>query len=42
LIEATSLRISWRAARAALEFVAAQNPPVTVVPDPADEEMATS
>ena len=36
------LRISWRAARAALEFVAAQNPPVTVVPDPADEEMATS
>ena len=38
------LMISWRAARAALEFVAKQNPPVTVVPDPvpADEEMATS
>ena len=36
------LMISQRAARAALEFVAAQNPPVTVVPDPADEEMATS
>jgi hypothetical protein len=29
------LRISWGAARAALEFVAMQNPPVTVVPDPA-------
>ena len=37
------LMISQRAARAAaLEFVAAQNPPVTVVPDPADDEMATS
>ena len=38
------LMISWRAARAALEFLAKQNPPVTVVPDPvpADEEMATS
>ena len=38
------LRISWRSARAALEFLAKQNPPVTVVPDPvpADEEMATS
>ena len=27
-------RISWRTARAALEFLAEQNPPVTVVPDP--------
>jgi hypothetical protein len=36
------LFISWRAARAVLEFLAKQNPPVTVVPDPADEEMATS
>jgi len=38
------LHISWRSARAALEFLAKQNPPVTVVPDPvpADEEMATS
>ena len=38
------LMISWRSARAALEFLAKQNPPVTVVPDPvpADEEMATS
>jgi hypothetical protein len=26
-------RISFRAARAALEFLAEQNPPVTVVPD---------
>ena len=38
------LHISWRSARAALEFLAKQDPPVTVVPDPvpADEEMATS
>ena len=38
------LMISWRSARAALEFLAKQNSPVTVVPDPvpADEEMANS
>jgi hypothetical protein len=37
------LRISWRSARAALDFLAMQNPPVTVVPDPAptDEGMPT-
>jgi hypothetical protein len=27
-------RISWRTARAALQYLAEQNPPVTVVPDP--------
>jgi hypothetical protein len=28
------LMISWRSARAALDFLAMHNPPVTVVPDP--------